>query len=262
MARTLRTKGPSVPLPGAKSIDDMTRRLAADLARQLLPDPLTLESDQTPDGILTPASGNENDGALGDGSEETSDTTSDSLPAKWDFVLPDTPHPGLLIPGMAHGQPSTNFIFDDVVGAVIHGASSQTVQPYLAYYGDKVVRPYMQADINGFPSIFYAVGSNNVDMVRLWISYGASVSAVHKATGVPLLAFAIVNAENLEGRYTTAMVATLTGLDASPRVIPEHLYTTFATTSRIRKKQTLMTLPMAWSVGKRKTQRLSNHGAP
>ncbi|KAL7786205.1 P-loop containing nucleoside triphosphate hydrolase protein [Trichoderma ceciliae] len=78
----------------------------------------------------------------------------------------------------------------------------------------------------GFPLIFYAVESNDEEMVRLLIEFGASVSAVHEPSQVPLLAFAIICGETLP-MDTTNMVCVLLSKGASACTLPVDLYTPY-----------------------------------
>ncbi|KXJ87555.1 P-loop containing nucleoside triphosphate hydrolase protein, partial [Microdochium bolleyi] len=84
----------------------------------------------------------------------------------------------------------------------------------------------LRKNINDLPTIFYAVATNNVAIVRLWHEFGADSSAVHGASKTPLLAFAIAH-RSKSGKDTTAMLATLLSLGASPKVIPAALYTPY-----------------------------------
>ncbi|KAK0714523.1 P-loop containing nucleoside triphosphate hydrolase protein, partial [Lasiosphaeris hirsuta] len=146
---------------------------------------------------------------------------------EWDFVLPVIQHLGPLRPGFKGKQGLDDFDAEAIVGAVRHGAPLQAVRDYLAYYDKGVVKRHLEGQVEGFPTIFYAVASNSVEIVRIWVSHGASVSTTHQPTGVPLLGFAIANGGNLEGEDTTAMVTTLLSLGACPRVIPEELFRDF-----------------------------------
>lgn len=78
----------------------------------------------------------------------------------------------------------------------------------------------------GFPSIFYAAATNNAAILRLWCECGAEVSAVHRASKTPLLAFVIAHGA-ISDSDTTEMVATLLSLGASPAVVPPDLYSAF-----------------------------------
>jgi hypothetical protein len=84
---------------------------------------------------------------------------------------------------------------------------------------------YIIGSLEGFPAILYAVGTNN-QIVRVWIGYGGDINAVHCSTGHPLLAFAIINADNLQSE-TTLTVATLLSHGAQATVIPKALHTLF-----------------------------------
>lgn len=144
---------------------------------------------------------------------------------EWDFILPVVPSPALtLTPGVGEGQEGFNI--QDLVGAVQHGASLQMVQSYLGYYDEGTVKRNINGIVEGFPAMFFAVATNNEWVVRTWIAYGGEVTAVHEASNVPLLAFAIMNSENIQAD-TSLIVATLLSLGASPKVIPAAFYTPY-----------------------------------
>lgn len=100
------------------------------------------------------------------------------------------------------------------------------VTEYLAYYDPNTIRRHLCETLEGFPSIFFAVGTNDEALIRKWVELGADVSATHEASGVPLLAFAIINSEQLD-TDTTLAVSTLLSLGAVPEVIPSSFYTPY-----------------------------------
>jgi hypothetical protein len=159
---------------------------------------------------------------LGATAEEPADE-EDKEP-DWDFLLPEVPAPPTLTPGVGEG--TDGFNLQDLVGALQHGISLQSINNYLAYYDKAIVKRHLNDTVQGFPSIFFAVATNSEWVIRTWISFGAEVSAVHEASKVPLLVFAIIHSETLEVG-TTLMVATLLSLGASPKVIPSAFYTPF-----------------------------------
>jgi ATP-dependent Clp protease ATP-binding subunit ClpA len=74
--------------------------------------------------------------------------------------------------------------------------------------------------------MFFVVATNNDWILRTWVRYGGDVTAVHEASQIPLLAFAIMHAETIH-TDTTQVVATLLSLGASAQVIPSAFYTPF-----------------------------------
>jgi hypothetical protein len=143
---------------------------------------------------------------------------------EWNFILPEIPPPPSLTPGVGEGN--DGFSLRDLIGAIQHGIDVRFVTEYLAYYDSDVIRKHLCDTLEGFPSIFFAVGTNNETLIRIWIGFGADVSAIHETSGVPLLAFAIVNSENLD-TDTTLTVSTLLSLGAVPEVVPSSFYTPF-----------------------------------
>jgi AAA domain (dynein-related subfamily) len=143
---------------------------------------------------------------------------------EWDFILPAVPPPLALTPGVGEGQEGFNI--RDLVEAVQHGASLQLIQSYLGCYDEGIVKRNINGTVEGFPAMFFAVATNNESVVRTWVAYGGEVTAVHEASNVPLLAFAIMNSETIQAD-TSLIVATLLSLGASPRTIPAAFYTPY-----------------------------------
>jgi hypothetical protein len=142
----------------------------------------------------------------------------------WNFILPEIPPPPSLTPGVGEGN--DGFSLRELIGAIQHGIDVRLVTEYLAYYDSDVIKRHLCDTVEGFPSIFFAVGTNNETLIRMWIEYGADVLAIHDTSKVPLLAFAIMNSEQLD-TDTTLTVSTLLSLGAAPEVIPSSFYTPF-----------------------------------
>ncbi|KAN0070517.1 P-loop containing nucleoside triphosphate hydrolase protein [Elaphomyces granulatus] len=140
--------------------------------------------------------------------------------SEWDFILPSVPPPSNLTPGMGLLDA---FSLHDIVGAMQHGASLQTVQNYLGYYDENIVRKNINGTVCGFPAMFFVVATNNPAILQTWVTYGGDVAAIYEGSKVPLLAFAIIQSEIIQ-MDTTLLVATLLSLGASPQVIPRAFY--------------------------------------
>jgi len=80
--------------------------------------------------------------------------------------------------------------------------------------------------VEGFPAMFYAAATNDAEDFRTWVKYGGDVGVIHKASGVPLLAFTILQSETLQ-TGPTLTVATLLSHEASYNVIPAAFYTPY-----------------------------------
>lgn len=141
---------------------------------------------------------------------------------EWDFVLPVIPLPiSNLGPGLIENFETFNL--RDLVGSMQNGASQQTIQNYLERFDRAKVRERINENIDGFPAMFYVVETNKEELLRTWVAYGGNPTAIHKQSGIPLLAFAIMHSENIQ-TDTTLMTATLLSLGASPDVIPSAFY--------------------------------------
>jgi len=144
--------------------------------------------------------------------------------AEWDFVLPVLTPPARLQPGIGEGQEGFSLL--DLLGAMQDGVTLQGIQSYLGYYDNATIRRHINGTVLGFPAMLFVVATNNDWILRTWVGYGGDVTAVHEASQVPLLAFAIMHAETIQTE-TTQVVATLLSLGASAQVIPSAFYTPF-----------------------------------
>lgn len=140
----------------------------------------------------------------------------------WDFVLPVIPLPN---PTLGRASIDKNEAFDlrDLIGAIQNAASLSTIQNYLQRFDSAKMRAQLNHDVEGFPAMFYVVETNKDELLRTYVSYGGDPTAIHKATKTPLLAFALMNSENIK-TDTTLMTASLLSLGASPDVIPSAFY--------------------------------------
>jgi hypothetical protein len=155
---------------------------------------------------------------------ESKDAEPEEQSQTWDFVLPVIPLPMERLGPSADGYESFNL--RDLIAIMQNGANLRTIQTYLGRFDEFTIRKSINDDIEGFPSMFYVVETNKEDIIRTWAAYGGDPCAVHKASKVPLLAFAIMHSENLRAD-TTLMTATLLSLGASPDVIPSAFYSPY-----------------------------------
>ena len=143
---------------------------------------------------------------------------------QWEFVLPDLRELGSLPVGF--GNAVEAFDLTRLVATLQHGANLAMVKRYLGYYDSATVGQNINNLVHGFPAMFFVVATNDEAMIRVWNSHGGDVNATHEASGLPLLAFAIMQQETME-RDTTQLAATLLSLGARPQVIPDRLYTPY-----------------------------------
>lgn len=148
----------------------------------------------------------------------------DSGYADWDFILPILPYPDQ--PSTAEGAVARPFDLLNLVRGIQHGVPRGDVIGYLADYSGTTVERGINDSVEGFPAIFYVVARNDEALLRAWVARGGDVSAVHTASGVPLLAFAIAQSEIIQ-QDTTMLLAALLGLDAPSEAIPPEFYTPY-----------------------------------
>ncbi|OAA57584.1 ATPase, aaa-2 [Niveomyces insectorum RCEF 264] len=164
-------------------------------------------------------------------------TSVEEKPQEWDFRLPQLPkeeaadvlastytRTAAAELGAKVDATEADFNLRELCAAVQQGANLSTIKHFLQGFPDAVIRQRINGTVDGVPSVFYAVGTNDPSLLRLWASYGANIAAVHPATGTPLLAYAIVLSDLLDGRDTSPMVATLLSLGAPPTSIPPAFY--------------------------------------
>ncbi|EFX02940.1 ATPase, aaa-2 [Grosmannia clavigera kw1407] len=125
--------------------------------------------------------------------------------------------------GLEEGETAA-FDLGELCAGVQQGASILAIRTYLQGFPNANIEARINGTIEGIPSVFYAVESNDPAMLRLWASYGADVSVIHPTSGTPLLAYAVILSELLDGRDTSPVVATLLSLGASPKSIPDAFY--------------------------------------
>jgi len=93
------------------------------------------------------------------------------------------------------------------------------IQEYFSYFHGTTVRESLNEKIQIVPSIFYAVATNDIRIVKLWVNHGGDVNAVDERCNVPLLAFAILHSVIL-GEDTTSVVILLLANGAKATSIP------------------------------------------
>ncbi|KAL2107656.1 hypothetical protein VUR80DRAFT_4900 [Thermomyces stellatus] len=134
-------------------------------------------------------------------------------PPEWDFRLP------IFFPVKTdrHG-------FRGILDAITEGASEEAIFASVASYGETEFRSLISsADFFDTPTIFWAVASGSINLVKFWIKHGASPSAAWFTFGPPLLAFAVVNPAKSEGDKAM-MIAHLLSYGADPSAIPPEFY--------------------------------------
>jgi hypothetical protein len=164
-------------------------------------------------------------------SPEHNEQATDEIPPtepveepEWDFVLPRISMTSSIVPGYADF--SEFFDLETLIGAMQLGANEQMLQNYLGYFDRNTVQREIKRSVEGFPSIFYAVETNNDLILRTFIAFGADVNAIHEDLQVPLLAFAIMHSETIRAD-TTHVVASLLSLGACTSSIPAAFYTPY-----------------------------------
>lgn len=159
---------------------------------------------------------------------EAQKTNTEAVPTpsgttEWNFVLPRVSQ----VPSkLSNVTTAKRFDARYLVSMMHMKPDEHALQRYFNDFEAHSIRTSINWEVEGFPSIFYAVATNNDRILRIWIEHGADVNAVHPDSGAPLLAFAIVHGE-ISQQDTTDIVATLLSTGASPLSIAEPFYKTY-----------------------------------
>jgi hypothetical protein len=142
--------------------------------------------------------------------------------------------PGLIMPILTSTRPSRRF--DPREGLhqpfsarkLVYALQKEQIKhnqilTYFSYYEAEIVSKGLDELVQGVPAIFYAVATNDEVIVRTWVEHGADVNVSEQRSGIPLLAFAILQSGVLRAD-TTAVVVTLLSLGADASVIPKAFY--------------------------------------
>jgi hypothetical protein len=163
--------------------------------------------------------GNTRRQTIPDGPEVVTSNVS-NRPELQKFQLPRLPSPGPFDPNEAK---SRGFSLESLIHATQSGQPHTILKEYLSYYPSSLAAELKKGGVvAGFPSVFFAVETNKPDIVRIWLDHGADVNARDPNTGLPLLAFAIINS----ARFTDSMsvFSTLLAYGADVSVIPHSVY--------------------------------------
>ena len=138
------------------------------------------------------------------------------------LVLPilETTGPLRFSPQEGAAQP---FSITRLTWALQNNLTHGSLLVYLSFYRRPQIASAINQEIDNIPAIFFAVATNNDQIVRTWIEYGGNPDAVEPGLRLPLLTFAITYADTIE-QDTTAVVMTLLSLGAEASVIPKAFY--------------------------------------
>ncbi|RYO82139.1 hypothetical protein DL766_003700 [Monosporascus sp. MC13-8B] len=158
---------------------------------------------------------------------ETSEDQSEGI-SKCHSWMPQLPI--LTVPD-AHinNGPRGSDVFDlhELLGAIQAGLfDADNVRNYLTRRNKECRDMNLNAEIQGYPAIFYVVSTNNIDIICEWIKHGGDPNATWGPSAFPLIAFSI-----LEGgrnmNQASRKLETLLRFGAEPRAIPKAFYDPF-----------------------------------
>ncbi|KAK0669289.1 P-loop containing nucleoside triphosphate hydrolase protein [Cercophora samala] len=128
---------------------------------------------------------------------------------------------GFLLPTYSYDNTGGAFHLRDIIIAIQRGDSCDSIRSLLSPHQTELQSLKLKQEICGtvddVPAFFFVVESGNVDMIRMWASYGGEVNTEYRE--VPLLVYAIVRCLSPKADGPV-VVATLLSLGASIDVIP------------------------------------------
>ncbi|KAH0543129.1 hypothetical protein FGG08_002555 [Glutinoglossum americanum] len=152
-------------------------------------------------------------------------------PEQWDFKLPiieldETEDNRFPDEGAAPGP----FSIEKVINGLQNGLTNARLKTYLSYYNGQpaALASYLNAEVEDYPAIFYAVATNDEAIVRTWADHGGDVNVIEDNYNIPLLAFAILTTEHCD-EDTTDVLTALLSLGADASVIPNAFFTPYLT---------------------------------
>ncbi|KAI0879913.1 P-loop containing nucleoside triphosphate hydrolase protein [Annulohypoxylon maeteangense] len=110
------------------------------------------------------------------------------------------------------------------LGAIQAGQfDAHRVRDYLGLYDKDILDAILNADIDGYPAMFYVVATNDIGIIRQWIKHGGDPNVTWGPNNFPLIAFSIINGgQTMYEAWRT--LATLLRFGADCRVIPQSFY--------------------------------------
>ena len=122
---------------------------------------------------------------------------------------------------------SSVFEIRELLGAIQGGHfDANSVRRYLGHYEKETLDLNLNAEVDGYPAMFYLIPTKNISIIREWIKHGGDPNATSGTDSFPLIAFSILKGgRNM--RQASWMLTTLLGCGAEPRVIPKAFYDPF-----------------------------------
>ncbi|KAK7745128.1 hypothetical protein SLS62_009927 [Diatrype stigma] len=122
---------------------------------------------------------------------------------------------------------SSVFELRELLGAVQTGKfDGNSVHRYLRHYDKETLGLNLNAEIEGYPAMFYVIATKDISIIRQWIKHGGNPNVTCEPYAIPLIAFCIFIGGNTMRQATTTL-ATLLRFGADPRVIPKAFYDPF-----------------------------------
>lgn len=151
--------------------------------------------------------------------DEFSDNIPDELPP-WMPKLPTLP----ILHNVNLPPDPNDFKPRELLGAIQAGQfDADSIRNYLGYYDKEILRTKLNADIEGYPAMFYIVSTNNPSIIREWIKQGGDPNVTWGPDAFPLIAFSILQGGQTMHQATNTL-ATLLRFGSEPRVIPQAFY--------------------------------------
>ncbi|RYP42249.1 hypothetical protein DL767_000413 [Monosporascus sp. MG133] len=179
------------------------------------------------DDSQSQSSTNSNNQVETDAIHELSECHGDSIneDPSWMPKLPVLNLPDALINSGPRG--SDVFELRELLAAIQAGLfDADDVRNYLSYYNKGILDMNLNAEIDGYPAMFYVISTDNISIIREWIKHGGDPNATWGPNAFPLIAFSILKGgRNMN--QASRILETLLRFGAEPRAIPKAFYDPF-----------------------------------
>ncbi|RYP92608.1 hypothetical protein DL770_001250 [Monosporascus sp. CRB-9-2] len=192
------------------------------LRSYIRPDPPSSNDDPQ-----SQSSTNSNNQAETDMIRELSEGQGDSIneDPSWMPKLPVLKLPDALVNNGPRG--SSVFELRELLAAIQAGLfDADSVRNYLSHYSKESLDMNLNAEIDGYPAMFYVISTGNISIIREWVKHGGDPNATWGPNAFPLIAFSILKGGRTMNQ-ASRILETLLRFGAEPRAIPKAFYDPF-----------------------------------
>ncbi|KAI5925114.1 P-loop containing nucleoside triphosphate hydrolase protein [Camillea tinctor] len=166
-----------------------------------------------------------------DDNNQVGSDTANEVESQYEIIDKDYPWmpklPILQVPdGFNTTGPRDSTVVDvgEILAAVQEGRfDTDSLRKYLGYYSGEILNVQLNADVDGYPAMFYIVSTNNSGIIREWIKHGGDPNTTWGPDAFPVIAFSVLNGGRTMAEASRTL-ATLLRFGADPRAIPKFFY--------------------------------------